>query len=302
MPDMSTTRKGLTDLLEPGFLARLDALDWISRRVLRGKLQGERRSKARGQGVEFADHRPYAAGDDLRFVDWNIYARLNQLVLKLFLEEQDLTVHIAVDLSGSMATGDPAKGLYVKRLAAALGYLSLVHNNRVTLSGFAEGLQGQLGPVRGRAYLASMAEFLLARPEEGQSRFDTSCRQLAASRTGSGVMVVLSDFFIKEGFETGLKRLISPHYDLYVIQVLSPQELSPTLSGDLRLVDVEDADAAEVTCTATLLKYYQRTLAAYCNQVKDFCLRHGAIYALADSSSSVEHLVLDTLRRMRLLK
>ena len=299
---MTTQRKALTDLLEPAFLARLDALDWISRRVLRGKMQGERRSKARGQGVEFADHRPYAVGDDLRFVDWNIYARLNQLVLKLFLEEQDLTVHIAMDLSGSMATGDPSKARYVKRLAAALGYLSLVHNNRVTLSGFAEGLQGQLGPMRGRAYLASMAEFLLARPEQGESRFDASCRQLAASRTGSGIMVVLSDFFIKEGFETGLRRLVSPHHDLYVIQVLSPQELAPTLSGDLRLIDVEDGDAAEVTLSGALLKYYHRTLAAYCNQVKDFCVRHGAVYALADSSGSVEGLVLNTLRRMRLLK
>ncbi len=302
MNEVVTQRRSLTDLLEPSFLARLDALDWISRRVLRGKMQGERRSKARGQGVEFADHRPYAMGDDLRFVDWNIYARLNQLVLKLFLEEQDLTVHIAMDVSGSMATGDPSKALYVKKLAAALGYLSLVHNNRVTLSSFAEGLQGQLGPVRGRAHLASMAEFLLSRPEQGESRFDTACRQLAASRTGSGIMVVLSDFFIKEGFETGLRRLVSPHYDLYVVQVLSPQELRPAFSGDLRLLDIEDGDAAEVTISGSLMKYYERTLAAYCNQVKDFCLRHGAVYSLADSSSSVEGLVLNTLRRMRLLK
>ena len=292
----------MTDLLEPQFLARLDSLDWVSRRVLRGKLQGERRSKARGQGAEFADHRPYVAGDDLRFVDWNIYGRLDQLVMKLFLEEQDLTVHIAMDVSASMATGDPAKERFAKKLVAALGYLSLVHNNRVTISGFAEGLRGQLGPMRGRAYLASMAEFLLAAEDEGTSQFEASCRRLAAGRTGSGIMVVLSDFFFKEGFEAGLNRLVSPHYDLYVIQVLSPQELSPALSGDLRLVDVEDADAAEVTISGSLLKFYQRTLAAYCNQIKDFCLRHGAVYALASSADGVETLVLSTLRKMRLLK
>jgi uncharacterized protein (DUF58 family) len=302
MPETVTNRKSLTDLLEPSFLARLDALDWISRRVLRGKMQGERRSKTRGHGVEFADHRAYALGDDLRFVDWNIYARLNQLVLKLFLEEQDLTVHIAMDVSGSMATGEPSKARYIKRLAAALRYLSLAHNNRVTLAGFAEGVQGRLGPMRGRSHLASMAEFLQARPEQGESRFDTSCRQLAASRTGSGIMVVLSDFFIKEGFETGLRRLVSPHYDLYVVQVLSPQELRPTFAGDLRLLDVEDGDAAEVTVTGSLMKHYQRTLAAYCNQVRDFCLRHGVVYSLADSSSSVEGMVLNTLRRMQVLK
>jgi len=302
MTESVIQKKSLTDLLDPAFLARLDGLDWVSRRVLRGKLQGERRSKARGQGVEFADHRPYAVGDDLRFVDWNIYGRLNQLVMKLFLEEQDLTVHIAMDASASMASGDPAKERFAKRLAAALGYLSLVHNNRVTLSGFAEGLRGQLGPMRGRATLASMAEFLLSSEEQGTSQFEASCRQLAAGRTGSGIMVVLSDFFFKEGFEAGLKRLVSPHYDLYVIQVLSPQELSPTLTGDLRLVDVEDADVAEVTISGALLKFYQRNLAAYCNQIKDFCLRHGAVYALARSTDSVEGLVLNTLRRMRLLK
>jgi len=302
MGEVATHRRGLTELLDPAFLARLEGLDWVSRRVLRGKLQGERRSKARGQGVEFADHRPYVAGDDLRFVDWNIYGRLNQLVLKLFLEEQDLTVHVAVDVSGSMATGDPAKERFAKRLAAALGYLSLVHNNRVTLSRFAGGLLGQLGPMRGRGYLASMAEFLLAADGPGTSRFEAACRQLAAGRTGSGIMVVLSDFLFKEGFEAGLNRLVSPHYDLYVIQVLSPQELSPTLSGDLRLVDVEDDDATEVTISGALLKAYQRNLAAYCNQVKGLCLRHGAVYGLASSADSVESLVLNTLRRMRLLR
>ena len=99
---LSRTRSRLSELLDSGFMARLDALDVLSRKILRGKLQGERRSKRRGQGVEFADHRPYVVGDDLRFIDWNIYARLEQLFLKLFLEEQDLTVHVAIDVSGSI--------------------------------------------------------------------------------------------------------------------------------------------------------------------------------------------------------
>src|SRR5512146_1221738 len=132
-----TTRK-LSDLLDPKFMARLDSLDVLSRKVLQGKLQGERRSKRRGQSVEFADHRPYVPGDDLRFVDWNIYGRLEQLFLKLFLEEQDITVHIVADMSSSMSFPDQSKALFIKKLTAALGYVSLVNNNRVTISFFAD--------------------------------------------------------------------------------------------------------------------------------------------------------------------
>jgi len=133
MTDHSPTTRRLTDLLNRDFLARLDALDVLSRRILQGKLQGERRSKQRGRSVEFADHRPYAIGDDLRLVDWNIYARLEQLFLKLFMEEQDLTVHIVLDASMSLAEGEPSKETFAKKLAAALSYVALVNNNRLTL-------------------------------------------------------------------------------------------------------------------------------------------------------------------------
>ena len=292
----------LTDLLSREFLAKLDALDVLSMKIFQGKMQGERRSKRRGVSVEFADHRPYAVGDDLRFVDWNAYARLEQLFLKLFIEEQDLTVHVLMDSSASTAEGLPSKEVALKKLAAALSYVGLVNNNRLTLSLFAEGLVGQLANLRSRASVHRMAQFLLAREAGGTSTFERACKELEASRTGSGVMVVLSDFLFKEGYASGLRRLISRQYDLYVIQVLSPQELEPPLSGDLRLVDIEDGDGAEVTMSATLLKFYKRNLAAYCNELKDFCARRGASYVLTDSAQPVESLVLSQLRRQGLLK
>jgi uncharacterized protein (DUF58 family) len=299
---MSLRRKKLTDLLDPVFMSRLDALDVLSRKILQGKLQGERRSKRRGQSVEFADHRPYVAGDDLRFVDWNVYGRLEQLFLKLFLEEQDLTVHIVADASASMGFGEPSKELFIKKLTAALGYVSLVNNNRVTISFIADGVTVQLANMRGRSYLDQMAECLLTTGCDGLSNFDDACRQLAAGRIGSGVMIVLSDFLFKEGYDSGLRRLIGRQYDLYVIQVLCPQELSPDLSGELKLIDIEDADAAEITVSAALTKYYKRNLTAYCNELKDFCTSRGAVYVLANSANSVESLVLNYLRRIRLLR
>jgi len=281
---------------------RLDSLDVLSRKILQGKLQGERRSKRRGQSVEFADHRPYVAGDDLRFVDWNIYGRLEQLFLKLFIEEQDLTVHIVVDGSASMTVGEPSKELFIKKLAAALGYVSLVNNNRVSISVFADGVVGQLANMRGRNYLHQMADFLLTAQCDGVSQFETACRQIASGRIGCGVMIVLSDFLFKEGYDSGLRRLIGRQYDLYVIQVLSAQELSPDFAGDLKLIDIEDADVAEITVSAALVKHYKRNVTAYCNELKDFCSRRGAVYALANSGDSVESLVLNYLRRIRLLR
>jgi uncharacterized protein (DUF58 family) len=299
---IETQRRNLSELLDPQFMARLDALDVISRKMLQGKLQGERRSKRRGQSVEFADHRNYVAGDDLRYVDWNIYGRLDQLFLKLFLEEQDLTVHIVMDQTGSMAWGEKSKQTFILKLTAALGYISLVNNNRLTISTFADGVQGQVGNMRGRNYIPRMAEFLLNGRCEGFSDFTTSCRQLAANRTGTGMMIVLSDFFFKEGYEEGLRRLMGNHYDLYAIQVLCPEEIEPELTGDLKLIDVEDEDQAEITMSGALVKAYNRNLSSFCNELKNYCNRRDAVYMLANTGDSVETVVLNYLRRIHLLR
>ncbi len=300
-PTRPTARR-LSELLDPAFMARLDSLDLLSRKIVQGKLQGERRSKRRGSSAEFADHRPYGVGDDLRFVDWNVYGRLEQLFLKLFLEEQDLTVTILADTSASMGTGQPGKGVFAKRLTAALGYVSLVNNNRLTIGLFDNGLRAQVANLRGRGPLAQVADLLLAAECGGLSDFDRACSDVAASRTGSGVTIVISDFLFKRGYEGGLRRLMDARHDLYVIQVLSPQETAPDLTGDLRLVDIEDADVAEVTVSSALVRHYQRALAAYCDRIQGFCTGRGAVYVRTGSADSVESLVLNVLRRTRLLR
>jgi len=298
----ATSSRKLTDLLDPGFMARLDALDVLSRKMLQGKLQGERRAKRRGQSVEFADHRPYVVGDDMRFIDWNIYGRLDQLFLKLFLEELDLSLHVMLDVSGSTDWGEPDKSMAMKKLAAALAYVGLVSNCRVTLTAFADGIVAQAPNMRGRRYARQMGEFLLSAEAEGASHFEKACRQLQAGRSGSGVVVVISDFLFKEGYDAGLRRLIGDRGDLYAVQMLTPQETDPDLSGDLVLVDVEDGDGAEVTVSKALMTYYKRNLAAYCNELKSFCTRRGATYILTSSADPPEKLVLNTLRRYGLLR
>jgi uncharacterized protein (DUF58 family) len=294
--------QALRDLLDPALMARLDRLDILSRKIFLGKLKGERRSKRRGQSVEFADYRNYVVGDDLRFIDWNIYGRLDRLFLKLFLEEEDLCLHLIVDASGSMAQGEPSKLAAAKRLAAALGYIGLVNNNRVTLTVFSEGVLAQKSNLRGRHQLAALAQVLLRPLEPGGTQFTKTARHIALSRIGKGVMVLISDFLMKEGYAEGLRYLIGRNFDLFAVQMLSPQELDPPLTGDLKLLDVEDGDDAEVTISAPLLKRYKATLEAFCGELHEFCTRRGANYLRVSSATAVETLVMDYLRRQRLLK
>ena len=315
----------LDDLLEPSLMARLGQLDVSSRKIFAGKLKGERRSKKRGQSVEFADHRPYVVGDDLRHIDWNIYGRLDRLFLKLFLEEEDLSLHIVIDCSMSMDAGEPNKFLFCQRLAASLAYIGLVNLNRVAISAIGERIEGvsvekdappppdaaasvssglvsSLRDLRGRRRLDDITRYLCGLEPIGGTRFTDACKRIALTRRGKGVMIVLSDFMVKEGYETGLRLLRGHGYDLFAIQVLSPQEMEPNIGGDLRLKDMEDADTAEVTITAPLLKKYKATLNAYCNRLHEFCAQRDIVHMTVKSDTPIDTLVLDYLRRRGLLK
>lgn len=324
-----TRPKSVEDLLTPDLVARLGQLDVTSRKVFSGKLKGERRSKRRGESVEFADHRPYVTGDDLRHIDWNIFGRLDRLFLKLFLEEEDLSLHVVIDASASSDCGEPNKFLFMQRVAACLGYIGLVNLNRVAVSvigdraaresereteapassdarGTAQpvtgGLVSSLRDLRGKRRLSDLAAFLCSIEPAGGTLFSDACRRIAITRRGKGVMIILSDFLIKEGYEEGLRMLKGRGYDLFAIQVLSPQEIDPTLGGDLRLRDVEDANLADLTITAPLLKKYKQTVTAYCNRLHEFCVQRDIVHITVKSDAAVDQLVLDTLRRRGLLK
>ncbi|MCW5765422.1 MAG: DUF58 domain-containing protein [Phycisphaeraceae bacterium] len=303
----------LDELLDPQMVARLGALDLTSRKVLAGKMKGERRSKRRGQSVEFADHRQYVVGDDLRHIDWNIFGRLDRLFLKLFLEEEDLSLHVVLDATASLDCGQPSKFLLAQRLACALGYIGLVNLHRVTVTavgGLAPTPEGDLRPqlmsavrdLRGRRRLQDLSRFLLQLEPGGPGGFTEAAKRIALTRKGKGVMVVISDFFVKEGYENGLRLLLGRGYEVYAVQVLSPQELEPDVGGDLRLKDCEDGDVAEVTITAPLLKRYKQMLAAYCARLRDFCAARSIVLQTVPSTTPVDALVLDYLRRKGLVR
>jgi uncharacterized protein (DUF58 family) len=215
-------------LLSSEFMARLDQLDVMSRKLLAGKMKGERRSKRRGQSVEFADYRNYVIGDDLRFIDWNIYARLDKLFLKLFLEEEDLAVHVIVDVTKSSDYGDPHKGLYMKKVAAALGYIGLVNYNRVSVDAFADGVVAETGGLRGRTRVAHLMDFVGKLKPQGAGNLAESCRRFALTHRTKGVCVILSDFFDKGGYESGLRYLTGGKYDLLRYRSSPPRRSTPT--------------------------------------------------------------------------
>jgi uncharacterized protein (DUF58 family) len=299
--------KAIDELIEPALMARLSQLDVASRKIFAGKLKGERRSKKRGESVEFADHRSYVSGDDLRHIDWNLFARLDHLFLKLFLEEEDLSLHIVLDCSASHDCGEPNKFLFMQRLAMSLSYIGLVNLNRVALSaiGSDEGAGTGLTTIRdlrGRRRVQDIAQFLCSLEPTGTTPFTEACKRIAITRRGKGVMIVLSDFFIKEGYDTGLRLLVGHGYDVFAIQVLSPEEVEPKITGDLRLKDVEDADLAEVTISAPLLKRYKANLTAYCDQLHEFCAKRDIVHMTVKSDTPIDSFVLDYLRRRGLLK
>lgn len=288
-------------VLDSQFMSRLDQLDVLSRKMLAGKLKGERRSKKRGQSVEFADYRNYVIGDDLRFIDWNIYARLDRLFLKLFLEEEDLALHVLLDVSKSCDYGNPNKARYIKQVAAALGYIGLVNYNRVTIAAMAESVTAETSPLRGRRRVPQMLDFISKLEPDGSSNFANAAKRFASAHPQKGVCVVLSDFFDKGGFENGLKYLASGRYDLFCIQVLSPQEIEPDLQGDLKLLDMEDADTAEISVTQPLMKQYKANLNAYCLAVKEYVTRRGGTYLFTSTAVPFDTLVLNYLRERGLL-
>jgi len=288
-------------LLSPELLAKLERLELVTRKIFRGRLKGERRSRRKGQSIEFADFRSYVPGDDLRLLDWNLYARLEKLIIKLFLEEEDLHFYALIDASRSMDFGDPTKLRYAKQLAAALGYIGLVRADRVKIETL--GTNNAVSPVlRGRRSLWRMLEVLDAIEPGDQVPLAESVKRFCLRNSGRGIVLLITDLMDKDGYEPALRYLVAQRLDVYVVQVLSKEEIDPDIVGDLKLVDSEDDDTAEITVSAPLLARYKKTLAALTSGAQEFCSRRGMNYLLANNQIPVEDLVSLYLRKRGLVR
>jgi uncharacterized protein (DUF58 family) len=289
-------------LLDPDFLARLEQLELVSRKIFRGRMKGERRSKKKGQSVEFADYRNYVVGDDLRFLDWNLYARLDRLFLRLFMEEEDLHFYVLIDNSLSMDFGSPSKLHYARQVAAALGFIGLVNLDRVVVEAFNDRLTQTLPPLRGRRSLWRLMDFLHKLEPAAPGDLKKALRNFSLKCGGKGIVVLLSDLMDKAGYEEALRYLIARQLDIYVIQVLSQEEIEPEVVGDLQLLDIEDQDVAEITVSGPLLRRYKQNLAAFRAAVHEFCTRRGVTYLFTSNQVPFERLVLSYLRQRGLVR
>src|SRR5438876_4017879 len=289
-------------LLDTEFLARLEQLELVSKKIFLGRMKGERRSKRKGQSVEFADYRNYVVGDDLRFLDWNLFARLDRLFIRLFMEEEDLHFYVLIDNSLSMDFGTPTKLHYAKQIAAALGFNGLGNLDRVVSEAFNDRLTQSMPAARGRRSLWRLMDFLQKIEPAGPSDLKPALRTFSLKCSGKGIVVLLSDLMDKGGYEDALRYLIARQLDIYVIQILSQEEIEPEIVGDLRLTDIEDEDVAEVTVSAPLLKRYKQNLAAYRAALHEFCTRRGVSYLFTSNQVPFDKLVLNYLRHRGLVR
>jgi uncharacterized protein (DUF58 family) len=298
-----TARTSTRDILfDEAFLRKLERLDIVARRLRAGVLRGERRSTKRGQSVEFADFRDYTPGDDLRRVDWNVYARFERAFIKLYQEEEDRTVHILLDTSPSMDWGEGAahKLTWARRAAAALGYIALAGLDRVALATVGAGVERHAATLRGTGALFRMFDFLAAdAPAVGGTDLDAALEEYGARGRRAGPLFLISDLFSAgaTGGRAGLLALAARGYDPNVIHTLAPDELDPRLAGELKLIDRETGAARELTVDDAALARYRRGLAAWRDEWSAYCTGRTMPYLPVDTSLPFEDLILTALSR-----
>jgi uncharacterized protein (DUF58 family) len=296
---VETLRSG-QELLSADFLAQLERFALISRRAFRGRVKGERRSPRKGSSVEFSDYRAYGVGDDLRYVDWNIYARLDRLYLKLFVDEEDLCLNLLLDASASMEFGKPSKLEYAARLAAALGFVGLVNLERVGVGVLRERMAEGWSPTRGRNQVLPLMDFLTRLRPSGTTSLGDGLAQYALRAREAGVAVVISDLMDPTGYERGLKALLERRFDVHVIQVLDADEMNPSFGGDLRLVDAETGELRDLTLDGEAQRVYRQRLRDFLEGIERFCRAKEISYYRVVTDTPIQDFVLGQLKGLLL--
>lgn len=269
----------------------------VSRKVFAGNLRAERRTHKVGSGIEFADHRAYARGDDFRYIDWNLYGRLDKLLLRLFEEEEDLHIYILIDVSDSMAIGSPRPKLhYAMQVAAALTYVGLANLDRVAIIPFAGKLGEHLPLSRGKNRIHRVFEFLRSCDIGGATMLADCMKTFVAQHKRRGLVVVISDFYDPQGFEHGINTLRYYKHEPFVLQVYDQREARPVLHGDLELVDCETGDTREVTVSKSLLDAYEREYERYCRELEAYCTKYAMAFFRTHTAIPFDQLVLTIFR------
>ncbi len=284
-------------LFPPDFLTKLEYLSIMSKRVFRGSLLAQRRTMQHGSGIEFSDHREYTPGDDLRYLDWNVYARHGDLLLKRFQEEQDLHVYILLDCSQSMLFGTPSKFDLARQLAAALAYIALADLDRVAVLPFSDGIVDELPMTRGKARILPIMKFLGdLSTVQTNTHLHRSVQGLTHRSGRAGMAIVISDLFDSHGFNNGLDLLRYRKFDAHVIQLHDPKEADPNLLGDIEMIDMETSAQRKVTVTERNLKRYKELFAQHQSGVRDYCRNYGLGCTQSPATVPFDELIIRMMR------
>jgi uncharacterized protein (DUF58 family) len=292
-------RPAKDDLFDEEFLRRLELLQVVARRLIRGKQRAERKTKKVGSGLEFADHREYSPGDDIRSLDWNVLLRLNQTLIRLFEEDEDLPIRIIVDASDSMMTREGHKFRYAQQIGAALAYVGLAGLDRVGITCASRKVHETLPAVRGKGRIFRIFEFLRQVKTGGATDLRAMCSRVAAESAQPGVTVVISDFYDLEGAFDGLNMLRFRKHEPICIQVVDPLEANPAgtgVRGDVSLVDCEGTLTRDVTLSPRVLKAYADAHERFCAELENKCRSRGIPYFRASTDIEFDELVLRIFR------
>jgi uncharacterized protein (DUF58 family) len=294
-----TDNPELQTFMEPEFLKKLERLRLIAKRLSWAGAKGEHSSARKGFSLEFADYRRYQHGDDLRYVDWNIYRRLDRLLLKVFTAEEEMNVYLLVDTSRSMAEGSPPKIEYAKKVAAALGYIGLKNLDRVGGASFSSVLRFPLALGRGRKQILSLFNFLATLSCEGETNLLSTVRSFTRLFPQPGFVVMVSDLLDPQGCRAGLEELARKKHQVLVIHLLDPNEINPKPAGDVALFDVERSRERRFFLDADLIRRFQEELQNFFSEAEATCSSRQIDYLRTTTGTPFDEFVLHALRQAR---
>jgi uncharacterized protein (DUF58 family) len=289
---------------------RFERLSFVTRRPARAGLGGEHRSRNRSPSTDFVDYRPYQPGDDFRRVDWNVYARLGSLQVKLTEGRERLDVVLVLDCSSSMGCGQPDKLQFGAQLVAALGHVGMARSDTVrieclrpvpgvsTASDEAVGF----GPFRRRSRFPELVRQLSKIAPAGMLDVNACLAACLPDSTRQPLVIVVSDLLTPYGVSAGLESLVVKQADTVVLHIVSPQELDPQLSGEVELIDAETDEALEVGVSVETLAAYRVRFAKWLDDRESECHQRGIRYVRLRTDRPIQSIVLDDLRRAGVLR
>lgn len=281
----------LSKSLTPEYLAQLNKISYDINRKIHSKNSGMRRSTGKGISLEFSDYKHYNPGDDIKHIDWNVYARSQRLFVKLFMEERSAAVNIFIDTSKSMEYGLYKKIDYAKLLAASICYTALKNGDSINIYACSDKSSEALTDIYSKNSFKKCVDFIESISLAGSnfcSYFDTT------PKLKNGISFILSDFYEYESLDS-LRRLQYMKQDISLVQILSPEELEPELSGNLRLTDIENGAARDITINDKVINSYKKALKNMEIKITSFCSNYGLSYNLISTDISIIRAVLKIL-------